>query len=451
MMMYVSSDKEQVYNLAVIEIKTVSLKNPVRALVVPPTSSTANTTLLDSGFAMATPKHHDTVSVISVSFRGKKVDIPLPRRDDDRESSPIAVGDIRTMVAVSSSLGTTTAPATTMRSSLQMSDIKLIFKGKVLVDDQADVREVLTSGRGTAIKSTYRIIATGVSQRESQGMDEELQEGMKKSKALVRDDLTEEGQRKMVERQRLGRRLLQESDQASRRRVDASLSTYGFDKIETLPNLPDEAKAREILSTLANDPGIRSCMAKHKWRVESLAELYPEGKVGETEVCLMGLNKNKGQQILLRIRTDDLKGFRKMLSIREVLYHELAHNVHSEHDGDFFQLMRQIKQECLEMDWTKGEGTSTPVYNESFNSSSKNGGAHRLGGETQYQECTPSRDLARRAATRRLAEAQGRQEIGTKRPDRNCACGLQHHKQIDHRSGRNGEDDNCDMDTIDEP
>ena len=67
-------------------------------------------------------------------------------------------------------------------------------------------------------------------------------------------------------------------------------------------------------------------MAKHKWNVGSLAELYPDGKVGESAVCVMGLNENKGQRIELRIRTDDLKGFRKILSIRKVLFHELAHN-----------------------------------------------------------------------------------------------------------------------------
>ncbi len=37
---------------------------------------------------------------------------------------------------------------------------------------------------------------------------------------------------------------------------------------------------------------------------------------------------SQGMRIRLRIRTDDLLGFRKMLSIREVLFHELAHNVY---------------------------------------------------------------------------------------------------------------------------
>ncbi|OEU21757.1 hypothetical protein FRACYDRAFT_163708, partial [Fragilariopsis cylindrus CCMP1102] len=79
----------------------------------------------------------------------------------------------------------------------------------------------------------------------------------------------------------------------------------------------------------------------------------PEGKVGESEVCVMGLKQNKGQKILLRLRTDDLKGFRKILSIRKVLFHELAHNIHSDHDNEFYKLMRQIESECNDLDWTK--------------------------------------------------------------------------------------------------
>ena len=34
----------------------------------------------------------------------------------------------------------------------------------------------------------------------------------------------------------------------------------------------------------------------------------------------------QGQEISLRLRTDDMRGFRKYLKIRETLVHELAHN-----------------------------------------------------------------------------------------------------------------------------
>merc|ERR1712038_1528131 len=153
---------------------------------------------------------------------------------------------------------------------------------------------------------------------------------------------------------------------------------YGFGRIETLPMLPDQNKAKEILNSLANDPGILACMSKHKWNVGCLAEMYPEGKVGESEVCIMGLNQNKGAKILLRLRTDDLTGFRKILSIRKVLFHELAHNVHSEHNGDFFQLMREVEKECNEMDWTQGAGLSQDMM-ENNHTNLYQGGIYRLG------------------------------------------------------------------------
>lgn len=39
------------------------------------------------------------------------------------------------------------------------------------------------------------------------------------------------------------------------------------------------------------------------------------GQVGVSAKCVMGLNQNHGQKILLRLRTDDLKGFRKVCTI----------------------------------------------------------------------------------------------------------------------------------------
>jgi len=52
-----------------------------------------------------------------------------------------------------------------------------------------------------------------------------------------------------------------------------------------------------------------------------------EGLVGVSQVCILGYNRNKGQEISLRLRTDDYAGFRKYLAIRNTLVHELTHNV----------------------------------------------------------------------------------------------------------------------------
>jgi hypothetical protein len=125
------------------------------------------------------------------------------------------------------------------------------------------------------------MVAMGVSQAESANMEQEYRENVRKNTIVVRDDLTEDGRQKMKERQQLGRRILMNKANISK----SSASANGFGRIETLPNIPDEAKAREILSTLANDSGIKACMEKHKWRVGSLSELYPEGKVGKSEAA----------------------------------------------------------------------------------------------------------------------------------------------------------------------
>jgi hypothetical protein len=93
--------------------------------------------------------------------------------------------------------------------------------------------------------------------------------------------------------------------------------------------------------------------------------LYFQGKVGVSEVCIMGLNVNQGQEIKLRLRTDNLKGFRNHLSVMKVLYHELAHNVHGPHDDNFFKLMREIEKEAC-------------TYRDKYNSAEKLGGTHQI-------------------------------------------------------------------------
>ena len=122
-------------------------------------------------------------------------------------------------------------------------------------------------------------------------------------------------------------------------------ASYGFTSIETLPGLPNQNEARKILTTLANDPGVLEVMKKRGWKVPILAELYPDGSVGEDPVCVLGLNVNHGEKILLRIRTDDLSGFRKLRTVKETLYHELAHNQFGPHDEKFYRLMREITKE----------------------------------------------------------------------------------------------------------
>eukprot|EP00339_Tiarina_fusa_P022859 CAMPEP_0117061480 /NCGR_PEP_ID=MMETSP0472-20121206/42797_1 /TAXON_ID=693140 ORGANISM="Tiarina fusus, Strain LIS" /NCGR_SAMPLE_ID=MMETSP0472 /ASSEMBLY_ACC=CAM_ASM_000603 /LENGTH=349 /DNA_ID=CAMNT_0004780165 /DNA_START=22 /DNA_END=1071 /DNA_ORIENTATION=+ len=344
---------------------------------------------------------------VIVSFRGEKVEFTLT------EEFALTVGHLKRSIAEVSR-------STKHAIGLEPSAVKLILKGKVLCNDDDDLRRLLAANKKKAIQ----IMATGVSQQETEQMEFDFQDGVQKAKRLVRDDISDKGKQRMKERHILGRQMMKKASASSS--PSRLQSSYGFGRIETLPNLPNEFKAREILTELANDPGVKACMAKHKWNVGSLAELYPEGKVGETAVCVMGLNKNRGKQILLRIRTDDLKGFRKMLSIREVLYHELAHNVHSEHNAEFFQLMRQIKTECLEMDWTNGNGVSTIDQG----TDRVTGGTCVLGGGIS-QQCIPAKELAGRAAALRLTAEE--EEVRA-----SCGCGYEEAlSRIRNQDGQN--------------
>uniref|UniRef100_A0A7S2ECK9 WLM domain-containing protein n=1 Tax=Ditylum brightwellii TaxID=49249 RepID=A0A7S2ECK9_9STRA len=383
--------------------------------------------------------HSDDVNTtptttLIISFRGEKVEISL-----DLDTT---IGDVKSILLSS------------VDDSLCMmpGDVKILHKGKVLMtpegitnecrnEDDVNMRELLlhfsqkkskttkTTSKATTLPKIIRLIATGVSSSEVEASDRDMEKGISMASKQVRDDITEMGKIKEARRKRRGRDMLRKAATAQGGRGGGGGETSsGFGKIETLPNLPNEKKARDILETLANDRGVLACMAKHRWNVGCLAELYPEGKVGETDVCVMGLNQNKGQKILLRIRTDDLKGFRKMLSIRKVLFHELAHNVHSEHDEQFFQLMRQIERECNDLDWTRSQGNtigsggvgSSYADDHELNSDCLyQGGTYRLGGdsnESENRHHMPVRELAARAAMMRLTAEE--EEI-----QKHCGCG----------------------------
>eukprot|EP01124_Arcella_intermedia_P002702 TRINITY_DN11474_c0_g2_i2.p1 TRINITY_DN11474_c0_g2~~TRINITY_DN11474_c0_g2_i2.p1 ORF type:complete len:114 (+),score=21.51 TRINITY_DN11474_c0_g2_i2:147-488(+) len=94
-------------------------------------------------------------------------------------------------------------------------------------------------------------------------------------------------------------------------------------------------------------------MKKHHWKVGLLAEMPPEGLVGVDKVCTLGYNVNNGQKIYLRLRTDDLQGFRKYSIIKKTMLHELSHNDHMDHSDKFWMLFRQLEKEVDELDWTK--------------------------------------------------------------------------------------------------
>ncbi|CAK7222065.1 hypothetical protein SBRCBS47491_004743 [Sporothrix bragantina] len=123
---------------------------------------------------------------------------------------------------------------------------------------------------------------------------------------------------------------------------------YGFAEIRPLPHLPDPSRALAYLHRLRDDPGIRHAMQARKFKVGLLTEMDPRlytDASHEGTSRTLGLNRNAGAVIELRLRTDDFMGYRDYKTVRRTLCHELAHNVFGPHDGKFWALYREIERE----------------------------------------------------------------------------------------------------------
>ncbi|KAG7548115.1 WLM domain [Arabidopsis suecica] len=172
---------------------------------------------------------------------------------------------------------------------------------------------------------------------------------------------------------------------------------------------PPPSAALKRMHMLAADPGIIAVMNKHRWSVGIMTELAPVGYVGVSPRCLLGFNKNQGEEISLRLRTDDLKGFRKYQSIKKTLLHELAHMIYTEHDENFYALDSQLNKEAESLDWTKSRGhtlNGTKFINdddeEDYFFNENENVSQRLGGN-QSDNLGNARESSVAAAYRRLS------------------------------------------------
>ncbi|KAJ1832089.1 hypothetical protein LPJ63_003795 [Coemansia sp. RSA 2711] len=135
---------------------------------------------------------------------------------------------------------------------------------------------------------------------------------------------------------------------------------YGFGELRALDIAHRRGDAQRMLARLAGDEGVRQVMSRHRFAVGELRELHPDQR------AILGYNRNRGQVVALRLRTDDLAGFRDYAGVRRVLMHELAHMLWDAHDENFHRLNRQLCREVVELDWTRRGRTlaarSEPSY-----------------------------------------------------------------------------------------
>ncbi|CBX96966.1 similar to zinc metalloproteinase [Plenodomus lingam JN3] len=128
---------------------------------------------------------------------------------------------------------------------------------------------------------------------------------------------------------------------------------YTFHTLRPLPYLPNPDRSLRFLERLRDEEGIKAAMRTHKFSVPLLTEMDPAMHTTQ-ESRTLGLNRNRGEVIELRLRTDAYDGYRDYKTIRNTLCHELAHNVWGPHDRNFWELCKQIEREVARDDWKSG-------------------------------------------------------------------------------------------------
>jgi len=139
---------------------------------------------------------------------------------------------------------------------------------------------------------------------------------------------------------------------------------YRFNSIkaEFKYSSPSPYDAEKLLQKLATDPGIIDIMKSRSFEVGILTEMSPAeaqdrmAKKGTPGMDLLGYNQNSGEMIVLRLRTDNTKGFRPYHDLINTLIHELTHNVISPHDASFWKLFGELKAQYMKFHrfWSHG-------------------------------------------------------------------------------------------------
>ncbi|KGQ00911.1 hypothetical protein PAAG_12414 [Paracoccidioides lutzii Pb01] len=218
----------------------------------------------------------------------------------------------------------------------------------------------------------------------------------------------------------------------TRRSTRPTTSQYTFHTLLPLAHLPNPSRSLSYLTRLRDDPGIRSAMNKHRFSVSLLTEMDPAEHTTVSSRTL-GLNRNKGEVIELRLRTDAYDGYRDYRTIRKTLCHELAHCVYSDHDRDFWDLTTQVEKEVERGDyWGTGRGGGKRLTGEEFYNPSDweemasgrgevvdhggwTGGEYLLGGRERDLGGLSRREILAEAAEKRAAMAKReREEEGRK-------------------------------------
>lgn len=190
------------------------------------------------------------------------------------------------------------------------------------------------------------------------------------------------------------------------------MSEFKIVKTVELTSMPNPQLARDLLERLR--AATAKVMTSRKWKVGVLKEFYPKNK------GLLGLNVNRGQSIMIRLREgDDQFSFLPWHSVLGTLVHELTHNEIGEHSAEFYKAVDKLYDEVEATGSDAGilwGARNAPAPKYDFDGKSAKVG----GGQLAKAAGIPGssvRQLAAEAALRRASQASsGPQVLGGARP-----------------------------------
>ncbi|KAK9477538.1 WLM domain-containing protein [Lipomyces japonicus] len=213
---------------------------------------------------------------------------------------------------------------------------------------------------------------------------------------------------------------------------DPNALQYTFHKLVPLPFLPNPEKSLAFLERLKADLGVQAVMRKYKWSVPVLTELDPASNTTRDSKCL-GLNRNMGQVIELRLRTDAYDGWRHYGTVLKTLCHELAHNVYSPgHDAPFWKLTAALERQVVELNpyasgnrLTDAEFYIPPGHDdEQQDSGAWNGGEFVLGiGESAGPSATVQSSAASLSPRELMLRAAQKRRLNNEDADKPASTG----------------------------
>jgi hypothetical protein len=143
-------------------------------------------------------------------------------------------------------------------------------------------------------------------------------------------------------------------------------------EVKALNHLNRSNEALALLNRIAH--AVAPVMKRRKWKVLILKEFYPN------QDGLLGMNVNKGQSILIRLRPPWNKNeFYGWEHVMGTMIHELTHMEIGPHNSDFYRLMDEIADE-VDKDELSNINPNNGVTKNNNNNNSFDGVGHKLGG-----------------------------------------------------------------------